>query len=81
MYIILFIRYIIFTFRIIHKVFTISEWRGGGGGAGEVLHYFYSVSGFYRLICPRPPHFLSVSYAPDHIPFNLKVNGNIVFSV
>ena len=29
-----------------------------------VLHYFYSASGFYKFMCPRPPHFLSASYAP-----------------
>ena len=62
MYIILFIRYIIFTFRIFHKVSTISEEEGV---VGWVLHYFYSVSGFYKYICPRPSHFLSASYAPE----------------
>ena len=48
--------------------------RGMGGGnkyggeVGEVLHSFYSAFGFYKFIFPRPPHFLSASYAPDHAP-------------
>ena len=63
---ILFIRYIIFTFRIFHKVSTISEEGRGGEGMGGVLHSFYSVSGFYKFICTRPPHFLSASYAPEY---------------
>ena len=62
MYIILFIRYIIFIFRIFHKVYSISE-KGGG----EVLHSFYSIFGFYKFICLRPPHFLSASYAPGYV--------------
>ena len=40
--------------------------RGGGGWLEGVLHYFYSASGFYKFICPRPPHFLSASYAPEY---------------
>ena len=33
---------------------------------GGVLHSFCSVFGFYKFICPRPPHFLSPSYAPGN---------------
>ena len=36
-------------------------------GVGRVLHYLYSAFGFYKFISPRPPHFLSASYAPGYI--------------
>ena len=61
MYILL-IRYIICTFLIFHKVSTIFE-EGGGRMVG-VLHYFILHLAFINL-CPRLPHFLSASYAPD----------------
>ena len=31
---------------------------------GGALHFFILHLAFNKFMCPRPPHFLSVSYAP-----------------
>ena len=44
---------------------------------GGVSHYFCSAFGFYKFICPRPPHFLSASYAPEYT-YTYSLNNYLI---